>query len=259
MENKEEPLEVLLDLAERGDVAAMRGFYELALETDVFIPLLPGLIQGGEGEDLLTEERLMIVEHADKKIVPIFTKREYVSEWGADQENTAFKRIKALMRIVGDEIWLYLNPGQEVGKEFSPWELEKLREGGAHAVSDIVAELSAEFSVELEVDHGTEQFPSLKKKLVTLLEIYPEIQEAFLISFKQDEGDPSTPLFGMRHLGLSEEREKTIVDEISIMAKHDKETKMPIEIVVDLDDASSPNSGVFEGAMPFYIKQIIVE
>ena len=139
-------LEHLLDLAERGDNEAIKEFYQKVLETELFIPLKPGFY--GPENEVLTQERFMVVEQANKKVIPVFTKHEYLVHWGAHPENSAEKTFKALMRIITDDVWIYLNPNQEVGKEFSPWELEKLREDGANAVAEIMAELEAEIDFE---------------------------------------------------------------------------------------------------------------
>ncbi|MCB0347034.1 MAG: SseB family protein [Bdellovibrionales bacterium] len=254
----EKSLEQLLDEAERNVLGSAKEFYLRLLESEVLIPLRPGFAKMTEEEakEIKTLERFAIVDFQQKRILPVFSHKEAFIEWTQQQEIEAIaKSFKSLVWIIGEEIWVHLNPGQEVGKEFSPWEIESLKDG-REGVDDLVAELMSEHqAIEIEVDSGSSQFAALKKKIATILEAYPEVTEAFLISFKKDEADDPIPLFGMRQNGLSDKALKTIEQEVRTMTEFSAEAQMPAEFISNIDKRTNPHAVLFDDATPFYIKQ----
>ncbi|MCB0358159.1 MAG: hypothetical protein KDD44_00930, partial [Bdellovibrionales bacterium] len=92
------------------------------------------------------------------------------------------------------------------------------------------------------------------KRIATMLEVYPEIEEAFLISFKAPEESTWTPLFGLLQSGLDTVQLQSVEEEVRVMSDHSGETSRPIQIVPDLANSNSPNRRLFEDATPFYIR-----
>lgn len=256
--SKNRKIEKLLDRAERGELAAAKEFYAEMLEAEVWVPLRPGFAKMTEEEakDIKSLERFALVDFQRRRILPIFTSRIAFLAWTEEQEIEAIEKgFRSLLWILGEEIWVHLNPGQEVGKEFSPWELEALK-GGKEGIPDLVEELlSEQQAVEIEVDAGSSQFPVLKKKIATVLEAYPQVSEAFLISFKRHEADDPIPLFGLRQTGLRDDALKSIEQEVRTMTEFSAEAKMPAEFISDIDQRSNPHAVLFDGATPFYIAQ----
>lgn len=257
--SSEKSLEQLLDEAERNVLGAAKEFYLTLLETDVLVPLRPGFaaMTEEEAKEIKTLERFALVDFQQKRILPIFSTENAFLEWAQQQEIEAvYKSFKSLVWVVGEEVWLHLNPGQEVGKEFSPWEIESLKDG-REGVDDLVAELMSEHqAIEIEVDSGSSQFAGLKKKIATILEAYPQVKEAFLISFKKNEEDDPIPLFGMRQDGLSDEALKTIEQEVRTMTEFSAEATMPAEFISNIDKRTNPHAVLFDDATPFYIAQL---
>jgi len=248
----------LMDRAQRGDREAVLGFYRALLDLTVFIPIQQVTTPDG-GEDLKTNptktgERYYVSELDGKYIVPIFSRKDSISVWAEQDVPSVEKEFKTLLWSLREDVWLHLNPGQDVGKEISPWELERLK-SGPDAIEEILSELPIAASDEVEVESRSSLFPELKKRITTVLEVYPQIDEAFLILVKSTSQTNESLLLGLKQHELTEAQIKSIDQEVSSFAHYQSEGPQIASVVADLAVASSPATALVVDAKPFYIAQ----
>ena len=181
----------LLEDAADGLPGALEAFFCALLDAEVYVPLaregaqcqLPAVVgQSGAGD-----HGFVTVMQEGDECVPIFTEEAFVAEWAAQSIPVERKRFESLLWMISEDTWLYLNANQEVGKEITPWEIELLKKG-RDAVPELAAAQSEHHPEEIEVNSDTAIYPELKRQLIAVLELVPELEEAFLVGIKQGAG-----------------------------------------------------------------------
>ncbi|MCC6933884.1 MAG: SseB family protein [Deltaproteobacteria bacterium] len=243
-------LEILKDAC-NGDAQAERKFYELIWEIELFIPLqLSGseqIVQSSAGEKYLS------VEHEGRRIIPIFTSLDYLKEWAGHDEFALSKRLfKSFIQLVAEGSWIHLNPAQEYGKDFSPWEISLLKQSGLDALNEILNETSNVCS-EVEIEDHTDLFVKLKDKLRAVFEVYPEISEGFAIKMSSLDHPQGIPVIAIKQTGMSADKLKVLVEEIESMCVYDENVGVMPTVVSDLANDTCPHRQLFANSCPFYL------
>lgn len=143
-----EKLEQLLLDAEQGDRSAVKEFYSRLLDARVFVPLRAQ-------KQLLSDQAhypnsffsLLALQAEGRSVVPCFTREELILEWCG--LTLAFEKlpVSQLIQRLPERWWIVINPGQQVEKELSPWEIAQLMHG-----SDAVDGLVEEATIDLGPD-----------------------------------------------------------------------------------------------------------
>ena len=251
----------LLREAADGRSGAAEKFFEALLASEDFVPVqgdklpLPaGVSDIGTGVAHLKDYGFVLLHYQGAEVLPIFTEEEFVHEWSAEGPVGVERReFKTLLWLLGDEMWMYLNPSQEIGKELTPWEVKQLRDG-VEAVPDLAAALREDSQDELTVNSSSDLYPEFKKKILPVLEIYPELQEAFLVEIKESEDDAEgRPALGIKYSGITEAKKIYLRGEIEETSGDFLPRNKQLMLV---DDLANPNCGdwrLFAEATPFYI------
>lgn len=232
-------------------------FYLTLLDSTVWVPLkLGGSARGqplvGEGQGHISE--FLSVEAEGRQIIPIFSGEEFVDLWAEREQPKAAKAFRSLLWLLSADVWLHLDPGQEFGKEISPWEISRLKEG-INAVQELVSDAAeGRGSVELEISALTPEFDELKKTLREILEIYESVEEAFLIGVKEEDDSNLNPLLGLKLTELPPARREALCRELIDTAARTLPSRY-LSVADDLGDQRSPNQQLFAGCRPFYIAQ----
>ena len=185
-----------LDLASSGDRKSQAEFFRLLLSSEVMVAIKPNSQSSGAdgGVDLpivgntsLETLGLLTVTHKGKIFLPCFLTPEKFKKWDTE-DRYAYISISftSFLQLLREDHWLHLNPASEVGKEFSPWEIERLREG-PEAIEEIINELSSGEPVKFQIYRTDNLYLELKKQLSIAFECYPEILEAFLVELEKDD------------------------------------------------------------------------
>ena len=138
----------LMEEACSGRKEALESFYKTFLESDVYI--IERASQGASPrEPKYPNEffRHLGIRGGDKTWLPIFTSEEALAEWSTQPLNSTVIKGAEVLNIIPADWWLVLNPGTEVSKEFSPWEVNTLKSGPdgiAAAAEDQMAALVVE-------------------------------------------------------------------------------------------------------------------
>ncbi len=145
-------LEELLERATEGDKDAIRVFLKSFLAAQVWVPdryqPKPADPQPSYPSDLFS---LMGICDEERTLIPCFSSPEALKLWTSHTLQVSQVIGLELLKRTPDDWWVVLNPGSDASKEFSAWEITKLR-SGAEAIDEIVHDLShAEPAVNISV------------------------------------------------------------------------------------------------------------
>ncbi len=256
-------VKLMIDAAD-GKPNAIEQFYRKLLVSKLYYlksPQKKNIIEI-VGESHAATLSALIVEKDGLETIPVFTNEDYAKSWVEENEyNIDTIEFSKLIWNLGKTIYLHLNPGQEIGKEINPWEVELLK-SGEDAIPELVADYESEMSSDITVKSGNEIYSELKSKLLPILEIYPELEEAFIISYSEDDPDDEDsnfPMVGIKYKNISEEKKKYIRDEIASLAQDCIPEDKDIVVIDDLGNTNSPNHRLFQDVSPFYISAYILK
>ena len=232
-------------------------FFRALLSSQVFVVYAnaasetPTIVGQGSADSL----GLLSVKLQGRVLVPVFTEETMATLWSEGRYRVGPREFKSLIWGLGDSTWVYLNPSQEVGKEFSPWEIEQLRKG-EDALEEIISELFDEGDGDVEV--RPLEIPNLQElilSLTSILESYPDINEGFLIGICSGASPDVNPVLGIKKSELSPEKGALLREEIYALRERFFPPNFDFVVIDDLADSNSPNGRLFAEATPFYIAQ----
>lgn len=249
--------ELLISAAAGNEQKAATEFFRALLRAQVYVVYAnaasesPSIIGQGSADSL----GLLSVKLQGRVLVPIFTEEAMATAWSEGRYRVGPREFKSLIWGLGDSTWVYLNPSQEVGKEFSPWEIEQLRKG-EDALEEIVSELYDEGDGDVAI--RPLELPNLAELiscLTSTLESYPGIEEGFLIGISSGASPDVNPVLGIKKGDLSPEKGALLREEIYSLRERFFPPNFDFVVIDDLADANSPNRRLFAEVNPFYIAQ----
>lgn len=261
MINKQEQLTKCLSEAANGKDNALREFYELLLGSSVFyVPKIsrkqnsPSII-GQEHQDKYGFETIM---ESNNEVLPIFTESKFIADWN-DNPEVFTKEIEfnKLIWLIGNKLSLHLNPSQEVGKEISPWEIELLKQG-KESIPELVSEQQEQEQLEVTIRSSADLFPELKTNLLPILEIYPELEEAFLVCYRENDDEKEQPILGIKYNKIDSSKRAYLKSEFENASKEFLANDQQLSIIDDLENKDSPNQKLFRDTTPFYFAKKII-
>jgi hypothetical protein len=247
----------LLEQAADGEEAAMQRFFEGLLSGSLFVVMRVGFNRDSVnrapviGQSHLATLGLLTVQYEGVEALPIFTEESFAQTWTEAEVSVERRDFKTLLNLVGDS-WMYLNPGQEVGKEITNWEIEQLRRG-PDAIPDLVRELiEGEMGPSFEVRSGQEYFPGFVEKLNSVFELAPELEEAYFAAMFEDDSQSPIPTLGLKYRSIKAEKRGYLREELKQVSEDLLPQHTQLFLVDDLEHKQSPNWRLFEEVQPFY-------
>ncbi|MCB0317184.1 MAG: SseB family protein [Bdellovibrionales bacterium] len=162
-------LESLIAEAFHGDKISAKEFFQEFLGYNLLVPLRHQKLKLSNSPDYPNDFISVLgVKEKETSFVPVFSNAEYIFEWCG--QNLEFKELsgKQIIDIVPENWWLVLNPGREFEKEFSPWEIEKLKQGSENIPEIIEDIFSDEDDLEFEIlPVDSIEVEELKKQLIS--------------------------------------------------------------------------------------------
>ena len=184
-------LAALMELALEGDAKAAEHFYLKFLECELSV---------GERiqESALSNTakypnqflNLLAIDDSDRTVVPVFTDPEFVKDWAGHEITLRTIKGSELISLIPDDWWIALDPGSEVNKEFSPWEIAQLK-AGSESIPELVHELGLGITEEFEVAQVDEkEYQKLKETLIADAKTEKKIKSLYLLKelSKDNEG-----------------------------------------------------------------------
>lgn len=144
--------ELLLTNAAEGRAQDLEIFFRTFLSAQFHVPLRQQAAPLSHSPKYPNElVSVLGVLDGERTIVPVFSKEEFVAEWLGQELDCHSHSGAALLKLIPEGWWVCINPGQEVEKELSPWEIKKLRTGippGSDDLAELIAEQSADSSID---------------------------------------------------------------------------------------------------------------
>ncbi len=246
-----------LKKASEGQEADIQEFFINLLNAKIFVPSVNSSSPTPTVGHTKTEEdtNYVFIDYEEARCVPIFSSEEFLLEWAEKELPFTEEPFSQFLWKMPHNTWAYLNPGQEIGKELSPWELELLKLG-PDSIEELIHGVKETEQEDFEIEDATEVLNQAKIPLENILEAYPTIEECFLLSLKEAETQSERALLGIRHNAeLDLEKREQIRNEIASALK-DLIPKPHSEafIVDDLMDPNSMNHTLFLDYPSFYKK-----
>lgn len=250
-------LSTLLKKASEGQEAHIRDFFIALLSSTIFVPSKPGSVSTPTIGHSKTEDdtNYLFIDYEESRCTPIFSTEEFLKDWAESELPFIEEPFSQFLWKMPHNTWAYLNPGQEVGKELSPWELELLKLG-EDSIDELISGVKETEQEDFEIEDATPILEKAKEPLKNILEAYPAIEECFLLSLKEGQSDSERALLGIRYnIELEDEKKDQIRNEFASALK-DLVPKPHSEafIVDDLMDPNSMNHTLFLDYPSFYKK-----
>ncbi|HMO17333.1 MAG TPA: SseB family protein [Oligoflexia bacterium] len=248
----------LLDAGSCGSAAEIEKFFKELLSASIFIPAKPTAPQLNPIVSSASAETLpyLFITHEGESCIPIFSEEEFLKYWAEREINIVEEDFKSFIWRIPNQTALYLNSNQDIGKELSPWEVELLKKG-LEAIPELVAGvLEAEYD-DLEIEAPPDELLPLCHAFRPILEIYSELEEAFLLSIREAHSTSPRALVGLRYsVPLPEEKMAYIRTELERTAEeHLVRPFTGIFVVDDLGSQESMNQSLFLDVAPFYTRK----
>jgi SseB protein N-terminal domain len=138
-----EGIETLLNrIREEADDHLIEPFLDALFDSTLAVPIRTSFSELTRGVVYPNEFlSVLAVKASDEKItIPLFTRAELTLAWCGATLECRMMTWSSLLALVPDSWWICLNPGQEVEKEFSPWEIELFKKG-RESLPEIAEEL----------------------------------------------------------------------------------------------------------------------
>ncbi|MDD2942884.1 MAG: SseB family protein [bacterium] len=255
-------LERLLTEVAQGNIALAENFYRELLMSSVFVPESAQTQDKNESKPILVgqtpenAQNWILVRAENIRYLPVFTCEEYGTDWASPSRlKFSYCSIKTLLWSLNPDTHIYLNPGQDIGKEFTPWEISQLKLG-SEAIPELIAELAPLPDSGIEVIKDPKRHEKLQRSLRGVLDIFPEIDEAFLLELAREERDPQL-LLALAMDNTSAELSQRIETAVRNLREDSfSANDLPLSIIFDIWNSASPHRQLFISAKPFYIRQI---
>lgn len=256
MNGERRAMHELIESALKGSTQAVYDFYTILWESEVYLPVKSS--SDSSVDDKSFDGEFSFVSIEGRHTLAVFTSEEFGVQWSEQRVRFVPRLFRTLIWLIKPDVWIHINPGQECGKEMSAWELGKLRDGGLDALDEIVAEIVTPEDSDVEVFCGDDLYPELKRRLKSLLEVFSEVEEAFLIRVVS-QGDKEATfnkkgmiLLGLIHSGLSKLQCLQIEEEAKMMAVQEIAQDEEFAFVSSINDRTNIMSGLFNEVIPFY-------
>lgn len=263
---KEEPavnkeIEESMSLASFGYEDAARRFFEAFLSGPLFVP---ERYQERPIANLPEYENDFVnvlgLQDGSRVIVPVFTDPSYIETWCGNPLSYKSVNGQKLFEMLPEEWWISVNPGSEIEKEISPWEVDLLR-GGTSGIDAILAELfPREVTELLEVRPVREnEQRDLKLELAQFAASHPEIARLYMlieIGRDIDEEDVVTLLLGVQAEIRASDEADSLREEIKGMAERALiGSGEAVRVMIGTSIEDNLMLGMFRKEKPFYERQ----
>ncbi len=247
-------LEELMSLAADGDRSAAEAFLSRFLSEIVFVANRQQSAQLSDQPDYPSEfVSILAVKDKDRAIVPVFTRGELIEDWCGSKLEFRSLTGQRLLSIMPDDWWISLNPGTDLEKEFSPWEIIQLK-GGPQNFAAIIEELYAdEGPAQLTIESVADgEFVNLISALNQAASELPEILKLYALKEGDKESGRSTILIGSLLSKVSQARHDEILTILKSAAELAQIGAEPVRVVIGDSLDQNPQLGIFKLLKPFF-------
>lgn len=258
MNSADNLLERSLLPALEGDRLAAQAFFEAFLREPLIVPERRQAQKMSDTPDYPDEFlNILGVQDKERVIVPVFSRKELVVEWcGSD---LALRSLTGadLLKLMPADWWICINPGADIEKEFSPWEIEQLKAGVA-GIPAVLDEIYQDIIVEpLEVTAvEPSDYPTLHKELLAFAQQNPGVQKMYLI--RQSGKDADESIIHKLVLGLelapgTQEQHDLLRDSAQNLVDRCQVGGDKVSVFTSVSGKGDMSFGLFGKSTPFYV------
>lgn len=173
----------MLKKAADGDENAASLFFALFPQAIWYAPARGNLEDSGLVEYPNDLYGFLAVKTDEYTIIPVFSDQRFAEDWAGRPIQCREVTGRHILETLPEGWWVGVNPGQEIEKELSPWEIILIQKEHPEAIKELVREL---FDIPLvrEVETRTPdplEYPQLVNALRAFAQEEPAILELFLI------------------------------------------------------------------------------
>ena len=247
----EAALKALMEAAEGGDRQAAGDFFLSILNAALFVPLRSQDMNVGAAAshgDFFPD--ILKVQDDTRNVAPAFLSASDLEKWCGAVSSFRTFTLGSLISVLPEEWWVCLNPGGEVEKEFSPWELQLLKKG-PEAVPEILCDLFDQISdtVLEAVEVREYEYPLLKS---ALSERAGSISGVIGLYLLMSRGSRPSILIGTLISNSAQSEAAKIREEISDTAQKALIGDNSFRVFVGTDLDSTVSLSIFRDTAPFY-------
>ena len=216
-------LESSLETAVLGDREAIASFY-LALLNGPLYSIKRQQAQPVSNSPKYPSDLFpfLAVQDQAKVVLPIFSRPQKIFEWSSQEFAWQETSAKQLFQLIPADWYICVNPGSDVEKELTPWEIQELN-SGPESIAGLVEEIaSAEDLSDASVSLVSEnEYQELKQALKECAKGHPELLSMQLMRETQATQEPqdSTLILNICLANGSSEKSKQIQNELSAISK----------------------------------------
>ena len=243
-----------------GERPAIVAFFKAFLEGPIYVPdrvQAHPLTDAPEYPSPFTS--ILGVRDKERTIVPAFTRSELLSAWS--ENPLTFRKFKGfdLLEVIPAGWWLCINPGSDIDKELSPWELETLK-AGESGIEQVAEELTARQNNEvLQIRPLKEnEYSSLAKGLIEYAERETQIEEISLLveeGIDVEENLVLTALVGAR-LSSGTRSINDIKVELTALSNREQMAGDQVRVFVGDCEQESLFLEAFKGYQPIFCRTV---
>lgn len=246
--------------AASGESAALQRFFEQLLLAKFFVPQRK---QNASLKNIAEYPNdffnFLALKFDERVFVPVFSRLDDIAQWAGS--NLEYREVESvrLFELMPPEWWMVINPGAEVHKEISPWEIERLKNGKIE-IAEIIAELQADqdfegFSVETP---QKDEFATLKSALSQKAQGNSDIAALYLLKEQGRAANDQTDQRLLLGFELVTDRQGTadaVRKELQLLADQLQIGAEKVRIIF-LSESDKSAKGIFMGVEPFYAKSV---
>jgi len=249
-------LAAAMEQASQGSLPAAETYYRRFLAGPIFVPERYQLYPLSDSPQYPNEfVNVLGIQDKERVVIPAFSHKAYIHGWCGTELQSKCMNGSNLLSLVPKGWWLVVNPGREVEKEMSPWEIDQLR-AGEEGIPAVLAELKSgagEGAVSLR-PLGADEQPQLKQALREAAAQYG-LQRLFLMreeGLDEDGARQDRLLLGAETAQTSAEDRDKLRSELQRLAAPHLIGAESIKIFVEDRGEKSMMLGLFQHAAPLY-------
>lgn len=245
-----------------GSAEALNRFYQTLLETEIVVPDRSNTdsLKGSVGADyprssipwFAIKGKISDSEQSsgdeERNIIPFFSAVGGIEVWCGRQLTNSLVLFKSFIQSVPDDWWLCLNPGHELEKEFSPWEIGLLKQG-VEAIPEIIADWQDQLeprsaNVEPLAD---DKYPLVIKCLKDfgMAEKSVRAISALLETSQTEDGEFRSILIGCEATGVNETELIELTDRLNNVLRLTTIGEDPFRVFSSSEDHPDPFFSIF--------------
>jgi hypothetical protein len=251
-------LEESVEAAYSGRRDAVETFFQALFDGPVYIPRRYQSQPMSDSPDYPGDfVDVLGITDDDRVIVPVFSNPDGIEEWcGNPLQWRCMNGIEAA-KVIPDDWWVVINPGSEIEKELSPWEIERLREG-KEALLELVTEALSDKDVDpMHVRPcGSDEFEAPLNSLRNYIENDTRFNTLYALVEENAAADGSAVATLLIGIAVSNDVPgatfATVQDELDALIAPFMIGGQPKKIFIGYDVNKSVMLGIFKGSEPLY-------